>query len=439
MVIVSNRYVRYDVDEKYLSYSPYISAAIDMIEKSGSLEGDVVIEGVSTEILSNYIQFLLGNPFVLKKDDAEFFDFMGHANHMEYPLPYWKLKLASKWTRDNFYRLDLCNRDSGLYGLRKLGKVNDINIFSRIEVDTKRDGVVIAGGAALFMTGVTRSFNDIDLFSLDKEKSLRFFLTGERPLTTDRVKCQANSISSGMLLRITNDITNTITQEYKKISLIRRVYRCPSEIVHGFDLDISQFVVVYDDNMPVLYGTDIGIYAAMNMVSWVDPEMASTTYLERLAKYQKRGFKVKLPLIQKCNVSIKSLPGYKKNSLLSMKSMLNSLLPNTSRVTRIMAMREEVLESGVPHDLGSILIYLGFFDLDSRLLVYALSTAERTQEEVDIMMQRYDRDTHSDECVDVPWIEIDPMSQGPLTGIIYPMSMENITDIYKASPLYKRC
>lgn len=41
-----------------------------------------------------------------------------------------------------------------------------------IPIDTDRDKIVIAGGAALYSSGMSTSMGDIDLFSLDKDRSL---------------------------------------------------------------------------------------------------------------------------------------------------------------------------------------------------------------------------------------------------------------------------
>jgi hypothetical protein len=103
----------------------------------------------------------------MDEEVASFFDMMGHENKLNYPLPYWKVKLQDNWIRENMYRLHL--HADPYYGLIK------IPIVYRLDGKHKWDipeGLVIAGGAALYMSGAACNYSDIDAFVVDKEKAV---------------------------------------------------------------------------------------------------------------------------------------------------------------------------------------------------------------------------------------------------------------------------
>jgi hypothetical protein len=77
------------------------------------------------------------------------------------------------------------------------------------------------------------------------------------------------------------------------------VYTCPSEVVHGFDVDCVGFV--YDGEK--LYATKRALYAAKNGVNWFDPSRSSPSYAYRLIKYKRRGFNISLPLFTNININ----------------------------------------------------------------------------------------------------------------------------------------
>lgn len=447
MVLVTNREVIFNVGDEYAKYSPYLTANMSFLEKTGSEVGVIEIEGVDSKILSNYVLFLLGEDFIMTSEDEEFFDFMGHYNTLYYPLDYWKVKLQSKWTRDNFYRLRLCERDNGMYRLIEIPVIRDLDLHTviydvypngnmytlkKIDINTDVSHVVIAGGACLYMAGITTNIRDIDLFSLDKQKSMDWFLSlrKEESKCQYQYECLVNSIATHL-----DSDTGGI-----KATLIKREYACPSEVVNGFDLDASQLVCVYENDKPRLYTTPIGMYAIEHMVNWVDPEMASTTYLQRLAKYQKKGFSVRVPYLDKCNLT---------NTALELRCIISGITISEG----ILAVRERIRDNGMPHDLGSILIYLAYGGLSNPRLAYALSTADNnmSMKEIANLAKSYDSyieyekwkqgdieyiKERFNQCIN-EWITVDPMSQGPLTGILYPLKIDYLLDILRASPLYK--
>jgi len=215
MVIITNNSVEVDIDAKYLEFSPYLYAQYDMNERVGNKNDVLTIEDVYDDDLLNYLSFLKGEEFIMDEKAESFFDYMGHPNTLQYPLDYWKVKLRSRWIRHNFYRLELW-RDP-FYGLAEVtacpGRGNN-RILDHIEYEEY--GVVIVGGYVLYLMGITSTHRDIDLFSADKEKSLEWYFS----LTTN----------TG-LYKPTKQAFNVWLGDC--ISLIRRVYRSPAEVVHG--------------------------------------------------------------------------------------------------------------------------------------------------------------------------------------------------------------
>jgi len=454
MVVITNNSVKVDIDTKYLHFSPYLYGQYHMNERLEKESDPITIDEVDDHDLLNYLSFLTGEEFTMDERAESFFDFMGHCNTMEYPLDYWKVKLRSRWIRHNFYRLELW-RDP-FYGLVKIHipHIHPRRLPFDINFNYEDTGVVIAGGYVLFLMGASPEYSDVDTFSTDKEKSMKWFFDIEGPFTAT---LQTHSTYVPYL--------------GCKLSLIRRVYRSPAEVVHGFDLDSCQFLAIVENGEITIYGTEIGLYALKNMVNWLDPEMASETYLQRLGKYQQRGFQLRLPLITIDNVDLSPLHGYSPlfNPHLVIEQTLSPYIIYHQSIVSICKYRELVRERNVPHDLGSILIYIAFGNLRVGKVIYSLITADRTQEEVVEMQKTYstpinklisrasDPDITDEErsylqeiiyrmnisdlningdVKDIPWIEVDPMSQGELTGVIYPIKYDNLVDIYQRSPLY---
>lgn len=450
----------FTVETVYIDYSPYLSGAYDMMSRTSDSD-TIVIEGIDLAELGNYLSFLVGNDFQMSKRDEMFFDFMGHPNNLRYPLPYWRVKLKSKWTRDNFYRLNLCNRDKGLYGLHKVRIVNNITFRSleaargfrfvsddEVITDVQKTGVVLAGGAALYMSGYTSKMNDLDFFSLDRDKSIKFI----QGVSDYELQEGTNTLNKYSRIVIDHSITDIKTSTMAKASLIKRSYTCPSEVVHGFDLDVSQFICINENGINSLYATDIALYTATNAEQWLDPELASTTYIQRLLKYSRRGIRPRLPLIARDNLAKTNYPIPFKNVVSSVQLSI-AISPTHQQSTDGLSSSEElnafekrniIKTSGIPTDVGSILIMMSFYGMTSTQLYTLLrSLAPEWQKFLEENAQRYDgiRDPNDTMPIIDPyegWIDINPMRQTKLTGILYPTSMGNLISLYRKSPLYKR-
>ena len=105
------------------------------------------------------------------------------------------------------------------------------------------------------------------------------------------------NISPGFSTRVTrtaNVVSITTNYEWKygfEYQIILRLYRSPSEILHGFDVDCC--CVGYDGKD--LWITDRALFSIINGYNTVNFDRLSPSYEFRLAKYGTRGMSIKIP------------------------------------------------------------------------------------------------------------------------------------------------
>jgi hypothetical protein len=435
-IIIRTQTQSFSIEKLYTSYSPYLFGAIDIIDKIGG-GGDVVIEDVADKILYNYLQFLKGNDFTMNKNDESFFEFMGHPNPLKYPLPYWKAKLQSKWVRDNFYKYKLCDRDNGLYGLEEITvaihlDLSDARDEEEMNIDSEEMGSVLAGGAALYMSGISKNVYDLDFFVLDQEKAIKFISS----TIGDDVRFMGstnNSIYNTGVVRFYNKLTESIQIEARvPVSIIKRLYTCPSEVVHGFDIDASQFVATFKNGKPTLYATKIGKYAYDHREQWLDPELMSTTYIKRLIKYVNKGFKLRLPLINSSNLA------KQKDSFLPIDVRINMFRSAVSKTSDDLDFKRSLKgRLNLPGDMGSLLIMIAYYGFTNQYFSYLMEHKEYDRAAYDTGVKK---DEYNRNIVDLigDWNYTNPMTQDKLSGVFYPTEMKSLKSLYKKSPLYKR-
>lgn len=148
--------------------------------------------------------------------------------------------------------------------------------------DIPNSGIFIAGGSiynALLDRNTT--INDIDVFLYGYTEKQAELL----------IRCLAYSgVHDGDSCKIDRS-TGAITLSYGPgIQIILRLYRSPSEILHGFDVDSC--CMGYDGKD--VYMTHRCYYALMNMCNTVDFDRMSPTYELRLCKYALRGIPVRI-------------------------------------------------------------------------------------------------------------------------------------------------
>lgn len=227
-------------------------------------EGSIIMD-CNPYGLEQYVKYLMGEDFEVYED---LFEYFGHENSMNYPLDFWKIKLRDTWIRDNCYRIGLFEKDP-YYGLYQLECINadDVgcdlyNIFGEHSLPK---GHYIAGGAALWVAGITNIYHGIDIFTTNIEETKR--LIGN-VLNDDSKKVYYTS--------------NSIIVD--NIQIMLRSYSYPSEIVHGFDVGCSG--ILYDGER--LWCTQRALYSIVNRCNWIEPDRLSPSYIHRLLKYSNR-------------------------------------------------------------------------------------------------------------------------------------------------------
>jgi len=294
----------FQIDDQYTSYSPYLS----VLKSTKNHIATQDIEGIQYYMLDDldmdpihieaYLRFLRGEEFKMDQNTAHLFDYMGHHNELEYPIDFWKVKLEDTWIRDNFYKYEL-DLDP-LYGLVKLDLKEPVKSIG-IE---NYSNWYRAGGSILYDAKITNASLDFDYFTTQHDPVERKFdiaeaLAKNRPALYKRLESSDGDEDEFSdverlefdygVLATANAIVNGNNQ------YILRVYKSPSEIVHGFDVGCCGVIAINGE----VYATKRAKYCIDNRVNWFEPDRSSPSYLYRLAKYHDRGFGIKLPLIDK--------------------------------------------------------------------------------------------------------------------------------------------
>ena len=273
------------------------------------VEGEVIfvhhldINNENPAEFKSFLVFLLGGEFEWNEEVSKFFELMGYINKHNYPLDYWKIKLQDNWIRDNFYSLELWNEKSQLSPLLiergpYVGLIDYTNEFSggnfittynpisilkqEIYQSEKYDDYVIAGGYLIsILCDYPRKSKDIDFFITTKDQEKANKISKENIL----------DYYGGDLVISNNSITIKGVSKSPAKQIILRLYTCPSEVVHGFDLDASGILF---DGLKI-YVTKRCHYSLTTKTNFFDFDRMSESYFYRLAKYASRGFKTWLP------------------------------------------------------------------------------------------------------------------------------------------------
>jgi hypothetical protein len=197
-----------------------------------------------------------------------------------YPNNFWKVKLIDDRIREFWYR----RTPSRLIHLHYLPE-RALEVMEHIGGTLPEDHY-IAGGAALYIAGITDRYTDIDIFTCNREASEAWIRT---------LKQECSYTGAAMSYKNKN----------MEIQLILKEYSSPSHIIHGFDL--SSCSVIFDPRENSVKTTYKGAYCIDRKVNWFEPERYSPSYALRLAKYHMRGFKIRLPMTDGLYVRIGNL------------------------------------------------------------------------------------------------------------------------------------
>jgi hypothetical protein len=284
------------IDDCYTSYSPYLTTLATTEVKTDKQGEAYILDIFDVQRIHNYLAFLEGKEF---EYDPEVFDFMGHENHVGYDDEFFKVKLRDTWIRDNCYKLNLFK--DPYYGLIKLQVKEDripktIKNGNLVPVELPKDHY-IAGGLALYMSGYADNYSDMDIFTCNKQSSEKFLCLETYKKGGIWVTGNAIALGPWYLEARPNDKEHTTYDEYgfrmhsTKVQLVTRIYSCPSEIVHGFD--VGSCGVIYDGKD--LWCTERAKFCVDNKCNWFEPDRCSPSYAQRLCKYYQRGYEIKLP------------------------------------------------------------------------------------------------------------------------------------------------
>jgi hypothetical protein len=454
----------YRVQQRYLSYSSFFAGHMDWsLQTTGHavrLEED---ETMNNKVLHNYLEFLVGNTFTMEEDDEEFFGIMGHPNLYQYPLHIWKMKLKYYWVKDNYYKYNLGERDDGLYGLIEIPIKNSFSIeYERRKKMPIVEGLTIAGGAALFMSGYTNVFSDIDIFPLNKKVAMDY-IGLLRSSFGENMEVTASTVNA--YVDITPIIDGVIVNRYGNrigLQVIKRLYSSPSEVVHGFDIDCSGFVATVIGGEMKLYATEMALNSIQNKEIWLDAMFTEERYYWRLMKYVRRGFLLRLPLMSKDNVLSSNIETESiMSNMLSVSYDANvaalffDLLPLEYKVGAIWTKNPP---NKAPKDLGSLLILMAYYhvspkDTDVKGYTYVCNILgipvraiegdpyqyedKREEEEVggddeeENMKEKFDKEAND-------WITRDKVTlRLRRDSQLNIHSPEHLLEIYRASKFYK--
>lgn len=145
------------------------------------------------------------------------------------------------------------------------------------------------------VSGLQANFGDLDFFiyglSTEEEATKRAF-----KLLNDLKDKQCKFV------RTRGSITMYSGDQKIKIQVILRLYKSPSEILHGFDL--GSCAVGFDGDRLIF--TTLSKFCFTYSVNIVDTSRRSTTYEQRLIKYYERGFSIVLPGLDVNKLSVNS-------------------------------------------------------------------------------------------------------------------------------------
>ena len=186
-----------------------------------------------------------------------------------------------------------------------------------------RQYICIAGGYALsYYTQLnykrSTKFDDIDLFihSCDENMANQIVQACKR---FGDIYENGNVIGLQTRLFFTN-IFKTI-----KIQIIKRLYRSPSEIIHGFDVDSSCILI---NHVGQVFATERFIYATEKRCNFVNFDRLSPSYEYRLLKYLWRGYNIYIPQMEffkrQCVMDVNVIS--KKGSGVILRSILHTKL-----------------------------------------------------------------------------------------------------------------
>jgi hypothetical protein len=227
-----------------------------------------------------------------------------------FPLPNYK-----KMTRDLFEEVkNWIDTNPSVRDRLKINLNDDLFLNFLSNHPKIKEHVVIAGGYAL--SYASKKYLDKDI----RYKDIDLFLYN---LDNNGAKEICNEIIALLYdFALLNPYTNikqfklsdnenciTILVNNKIIQIIKRIYKSPSHVIHGFDIDCCCILIELQDKK--IFTTKRGLYSIKNQLNVYNFDRLSNSYDYRIIKYlTKRGYSIYLPgldkLINNVNINFQS-------------------------------------------------------------------------------------------------------------------------------------
>lgn len=303
----------YDVEDQFMQFSPLLKTLFETKLEVEVKNGYPIIgdDDPMFRLMGEYLLYLSGQSFTLNNEEEkelfiDLYDYMGgeplSPSLLALPPPMFAMKMTDNWRRTHL----LSFNEDPFFGLVEIPRVRDYKIC--LERQVIPDGTYIAGGYAMYLAGWSDKYKDVDLFFTRKDALIELLKeicsdmtevkgvkyvesTDDDEDYSDHFRVTKNSVEL-----IHGSVTATgdnLSIQRPSIQGILRLYSCPSEIIHGFDVDCCG--ILYDPSSDKLYATERALYAFLNKTNIFDPERSSPSYVYRLTKYALRGYDIYIP------------------------------------------------------------------------------------------------------------------------------------------------
>lgn len=190
---------------------------------------------------------------------------------------------------------------------------------------------------------------------------------------------QYRKLERGKIIRSPNAVSFKIGIEYQ---VILRLYKSPSEIIHGFDVDCC--CMGYDGKR--LWITQRGLYSLANGFNTVNFDRLSPSYERRLAKYGTRGIAVKIPNFNPVNIDHEAMEKRFQETIVEKKDFIYDYAarrPLYKKINRSTDYKQLVTLKGL-----DTLLYLDFQAQKGQYKPRTIRTIEKTTEEFNDYYQK---------------------------------------------------
>lgn len=181
---------------------------------------------------------------------------------------------------------------------KRLLKIDEsLNLLNKYNYLFSIPGIFIAGGS-IFASLFDGWYQNIDIFLYGCNEANALIKIKD---IIELINIQiANSITN--IIRTKNAITIGI-REHKTIQIILRLYKSPSEILHGFDIDCC----CCGYNGKNIWITQRMLFSIVNRRNTINFDTMSPSYINRLTKYASRGMSIHLPDFDRRRVNEKMM------------------------------------------------------------------------------------------------------------------------------------